>query len=65
MPEQYQIIPTKTFLKDLKKRVNPHYAQKIEKTINKLGQNPYQGIKLSNIKIGQCRTSGRRSTFTL
>jgi len=55
LPNQYQIIPTKTFLKDLEKRVNPQYARQIERTIDKLAQNPYQGIKLTSIKIGQWR----------
>lgn len=55
MPKQYQIIPTKTFLKDLEKRVNPQYARQIEKVIDKLAKNPYQGIKLTSIKIGQWR----------
>ena len=55
MPEQYRIVPTKTFLKDLEKRVNPQYARQIEKAIDKLTQNPYRGIKLASIKIGQWR----------
>jgi len=55
LPKQYQIIPTKTFLKDLEKKVNPPYARQIEKVIDKLAKNPYQGIKLISIKIGQWR----------
>lgn len=55
MPKQYQIIPTKTFLKDLEKRVDPQYTRQIEKVIDKLAKNPYQGIKLTAIKIGQWR----------
>ena len=55
MPKQYQIIPTKTFLKDLEKRVDPQYTRQIEKVIDKLAKNPYQGIKLTSIKIGQWR----------
>jgi len=55
LPKQYQIIPTKTFLKDLEKKVNPPYARQIEKVIDKLAKNPYQGIKLTSIKIGQWR----------
>ena len=55
MPKQYQIIPTKTFLKDLEKTVDLQYIRQIEKVIDKLAKNPYQGIKLSSIKIGQWR----------
>jgi len=55
LPKQYQIIPAKTFLKDLEKRVNPQCALQIEKAINKLAKNPYQGIKLASIKIGKWR----------
>jgi len=55
LPRQYQIIPTKTFLKDLEKRIDPQYARQIEKVIDKLAKNPYQGIKLTSIKIGQWR----------
>jgi len=55
LPKQYQIIPTETFLKDLEKRVNPQYTRQIEKVIDKLAKNPYQGIKLTSIKIGQWR----------
>lgn len=55
MPKQYQIIPTKTFLKDLEKRVDPQYTRQIEKVIDKLAKNPYQGMKLSSIKIGKWR----------
>jgi len=55
LPKQYQIIPTKTFLKDLEKRVDLQYTRQIEKVIDKLAKNPYQGIKLSSIKIGQWR----------
>ena len=55
MPEQYQIIPTKTFLKDLEKRVNPQYVLQIEKAIDELGKNPYQGMKLASSKIGKWR----------
>ncbi|GAI49643.1 unnamed protein product, partial [marine sediment metagenome] len=53
MLEHYQIVPTKTFLKDLEKRVNPQYALQIEKAIDELGKNPYQGMKLASIKIGK------------
>jgi mRNA-degrading endonuclease RelE of RelBE toxin-antitoxin system len=53
LPKQYQIIPTKTFLKDLGKRVDPQYARQVEKVIDKLAKNPYQGIKLTSIKIGK------------
>ncbi len=55
MSKHYQIIPTETFLKDLEKRVNPQYALQIEKAIDELGKNPYQGIKLASIKIGKWR----------
>ena len=55
MLKHYQIAPTKTFLKDLKKRVNPQYALQIEKAIDELGKNPYQGMKLASIKIGKWR----------
>ncbi len=55
MPEQYQIIPTKTFIKDLEKRVNPEYVLQIEKAIDELGKNPYQGMKLASIKVGKWR----------
>ncbi len=55
MSKHYQIIPTETFLKDLEKRVNPQYALQIEKAIDELGKNPYQGIKLASIEIGKWR----------
>ncbi len=55
MPEHYQIIPTKTFLKDLEKRIDPQYSRQIEKAIDELAKNPYQGIKLTSIKIGKWR----------
>lgn len=55
MPEQYQIIPIKTFLKDLEKRVDPQYARQIEKAIDELAKNPYQGIKLTSIENGKPR----------
>lgn len=55
MLKHYQIVPTKTFLKDLEKRVNSQYALQIEKAIDELGKNPYQGMKLASIKIGKWR----------
>ena len=55
MLKHYQIVPTKTFLKDLEKRVNSQYALQIEKEIDELGKNPYQGMKLASIKIGKWR----------
>ena len=55
MLEHYQIVPTKTFLKDLEKRVNPQYALQIEKAIDELGKNPHQGMKLASTKIGKWR----------
>jgi len=55
LPKHYQIIPTKTFLKDLEKRVNPQYSHQIEKAIDELAENPYQGIKLTSIEIGKWR----------
>lgn len=55
MPKHYQIIPTKTFLKDLEKRVDPQYSHQIEKAIDELAKNPYQGIKLTSIEMGKGR----------
>lgn len=55
MPKHYQIVPTKTFLKDLEKRVDPQYSRQIEKAIDELAKNPYQEIKLTSIEIGKWR----------
>ena len=55
MPKKkYQLIPTKTFLKDLKK-VDPKLKKKISKVLDSLQANPFQGKKLTAIEIGKWR----------
>ena len=55
MPKKkYQLVPTKTFLKDLKK-VDPKLKEKISKVLDSLQADPFQGIKLTAIEIGKWR----------
>jgi mRNA-degrading endonuclease RelE of RelBE toxin-antitoxin system len=55
MPEKkFQLVPTKTFLKDLKK-VDPKLKKKISKVLDSLQANPFQGKKLTAIEIGKWR----------
>ena len=55
MPQtKYQLVPTKTFLKDLK-RVDPKLEKKISKLLDSLLKNPFQGKKLTAIEIGKFR----------
>lgn len=51
---KYQLVPTKTFLKDLK-RVDPKLKKKISKLLDNLLKNPFQGKKLTAIEIGKWR----------
>lgn len=50
----YKIIPTKTFLKDLKK-IDNKVAESVLKKLDDLKTNPYIGLKLTNISIAQWR----------
>jgi len=55
MPQiKYQLVPTKTFLKDLK-RVDPKLKKKISKLLDNFKENPFQGKKLTAIEIGKWR----------
>jgi mRNA interferase RelE/StbE len=55
MPKKkYQLVPTKTFLKDLK-RVDPKLKKKISKALDSLQADPFQGKKLMAIEIGKWR----------
>jgi mRNA interferase RelE/StbE len=55
MPEKkFQLVPTKTFLKDLKK-VDPKLKKKLSKLLNSLQENPIQRKKLTAIEIGKWR----------
>ncbi len=56
MPEKkFQLVPTKTFLKDLKK-IDPKIKSRIAKALANLQENPFQGKKLTAIEIGKWRT---------
>ena len=50
LKKKYQLVPTKTFLKDLKK-VDPKLKKKISKLLDSLQENPFQGKKLTAIEI--------------
>jgi mRNA interferase RelE/StbE len=54
---KYQLVPTKTFLKELKKvaRVTPRMSKRIAETLEDLEKNPYQGRKLEAIPFGKWR----------
>jgi mRNA interferase RelE/StbE len=55
MPEKkFQLVPTKTFLKDLKK-VDLKLKKKISRLLDSLQENPFQGKKLTAIEIGKWR----------
>jgi mRNA interferase RelE/StbE len=54
LKKKYQLVPTKTFLKDLKK-VDPKLKKKISKLLDSLQENPFQGKKLTAIEIGKWR----------
>ena len=43
---KYKLVPTDTFLKDLKKKVAPNDRKKVDRALNSLVKNPYQGRKL-------------------
>jgi mRNA-degrading endonuclease RelE of RelBE toxin-antitoxin system len=55
MPEKkFQLVPTKTFLRDLKK-VDLKLKKKISRLLDSLQENPFQGKKLTAIEIGKWR----------
>jgi addiction module RelE/StbE family toxin len=55
MPEKkFQLVPTKTFLKDLKK-IDAKLKRRIAKALDNLQENPFQGKKLAAIEIGKWR----------
>lgn len=57
MAKTYTLVPSKTFLKDLKK-LPPDFRGKAEKALLELKKDPYSGRdikKLTNVKFGQWR----------
>jgi len=43
---KYKLVPTNTFLKDLKKKVAPNDRKKVDRALHSLVKNPHQGRKL-------------------
>lgn len=55
MPERkFLLVPTKTFLKNLKK-IDPKLKRRVAKALDNLQENPFQGKKLTAIEIGKWR----------
>ena len=54
MPDPFRLIPTKTFLTDLRK-IPGSIQRRTESTIQKLGKDPFRGRKLEAVEIGQWR----------
>lgn len=55
---KYKLVPTNSFLKDLKKKVAPNDRRKVDRALNSLVKNPYQGRKLKAkpfAKLKHCR----------
>lgn len=57
MAKNYKLIPSKTFLKDLKK-ISPEFKSNIDKTLLELMHYPFAARdlkKLANVEIGRWR----------
>ena len=57
MAKNYKLIPSKTFLKDLKK-ISPEFKSNIDKALLKLMHDPFSARdlkKLTNVEIGRWR----------
>ncbi len=54
MPEAFRLVPTKTFLADLR-QIPQSLRRRVEDAIQKLGENPFHGRKLEVVEIGQWR----------
>jgi len=51
MPQQYRLIPTKTFLKNLEK-LDKQTKKRVSEALQELKDNPYRGKKLTNKEFG-------------
>jgi hypothetical protein len=54
MPQQYRLIPTKTFLKNLEKP-DKQTKKRVSQALQEIKDNPYRGEKLTNKKFGKWR----------
>lgn len=54
MPEPFRLVPTKTFLIDLRK-IPPSLRRRTEAAIEKLKKDPFRGRKLEAVETGQWR----------
>ena len=54
MPEPFRLVPTKTFLIDLRK-IPPSLRRRTEAAIQKLKKGPFRGRKLGSVETGQWR----------
>ena len=52
--QKFQLVPTKTFLKDLK-RIDPKLKRRVAKALDDIQENPFRGKKLTAIEIGKWR----------
>ncbi len=43
---KFKLVPTDTFLRDLKKKVAPNDRKKVDRALDSLLKDPYQGRKL-------------------
>jgi len=57
MAKTYKLVPSKTFLKDLKK-ITPEFRSRINKVLLELKKDPFSAIdlkKLTNVEFGRWR----------
>jgi len=51
MPQQYHLIPTRTFLKTIEK-LDKQIKRRVSEALQEMKDNPYRGKKLTNKEIG-------------
>ncbi len=54
MPDAFHLVPTKTFLSDLRK-VPPSLRRWVESAFQKLKTDPFRGRKMEAVEIGRWR----------